>query len=82
MVLPAASCCQQELYPDPKTRLQNIRLFPKDLEDLDDTFELLPLDMGAESGTLPRKCPDPKNATEGQRFKDDLWSREGLGWRR
>eukprot|EP00435_Cladocopium_sp_Y103_P037287 s20_g9.t2 len=56
----AEHCCRQtkqyqELYPDPKTRLKNIRLFPTDLEELDEAFELMPLDAGAESGTLPRR---------------------------
>lgn len=52
-------CCgktkiYQEMFPDSKTRLMNIRLFPTELEELPDTFELEPLDVGDESGALPR----------------------------
>jgi len=52
-------CCRtkqyQELYPDPKTRLKNIRLFPTELETLPEGFELMPLEAGAESGSLPKR---------------------------
>ncbi|CAK9009581.1 unnamed protein product [Durusdinium trenchii] len=56
-------CCgktkiYQEMFPDSKTRLMNIRLFPTELEELPDTFELEPLDVGDESGALPRMHPD------------------------
>lgn len=46
---------RQELYPDPKTRLKNIRLFPTELETLPEGFELMPLEAGAESGSLPKR---------------------------
>lgn len=69
---------RQELYPDPKTRLKNIRLFPTELETLPEGFELMPLEAGAESGSLPKRT-GPKDMGGDGRI---VWRGVDIIWRR